>query len=58
MYVCIHICMYVCMYYAQMKVWDMRQPQAVVSIPMNERVYCMDAKGQAVVGNNNNHGYR
>ena len=50
--------MYVCMYYAQMKVWDMRQPQAVVSIPMNERVYCMDAKGQAVVGNNNNHGYR
>eukprot|EP01036_Dinobryon_divergens_P026869 gene26869-35561_t len=36
------------------KVWDMRQPQPVVTIPMNERVYCMDAKGQAVVGNIDN----
>ena len=35
---------------SQLKVWDMRQPNPVVVIPMNERVYCMDAKGQAVVG--------
>ena len=33
-----------------MKVWDLRQPNPAAVIPMNERVYCMDAKGQAVVG--------
>lgn len=31
------------------KMWDMRQPNAVATLQHNERVYAMDAKSQAIV---------
>eukprot|EP01032_Pedospumella_encystans_P014069 gene14069-16178_t len=32
-----------------MKVWDMRTPNPVATLPLSERVYCMDARGQVLV---------
>eukprot|EP01041_Mallomonas_annulata_P013008 gene13008-27450_t len=31
------------------RVWDCRQPNAAANFPLNERVHCMDVKGQAMV---------
>ena len=35
-----------------MKVWDMRTPNPVATLPLSERVYCMDARGQVLVSEN------
>eukprot|EP01033_Poteriospumella_lacustris_P018162 gene18162-13039_t len=31
------------------KLWDLRSPQPVATLPQSERVYCMDARGQVLV---------
>lgn len=31
------------------KLWDLRTPQPVATLPQSERVYCMDARGQVLV---------
>jgi hypothetical protein len=31
------------------RIWDTRQPTAVATLPLQERVYAMDAKGGAIV---------
>jgi hypothetical protein len=33
----------------QLRVWDCRQPNPVATITLSERVYCMDAREQAMV---------
>ncbi len=33
----------------KLRVWDMRQPNPAANIAVNERIYAMDAKQQAVV---------
>ena len=34
---------------AQVKVWDARQPNPVVSLQLSERAHCMDARNTALV---------